>query len=76
MLTKEEVVRLAREAGLGPVTISALEFRDGSLSRFAALVTEAEREACAQLAKRVASDNYEGAHIAAAIRARGEKGGV
>ena len=44
MLTKEEIVRLAQKAGLGPVTISALEFRDGSLSRFAALVSDAERE--------------------------------
>lgn len=80
MLTKEEVVRLAREAGLGPVTISALEFRDGSLSRFAALVAEAEREAMlSEIETGIWFDKTTEevlAEIAAAIRARGEKGGV
>lgn len=77
MLTEEEIVRMAQKAGLGPLTISALEFRDGSLSRFAALVTEAEREAClAEIETGIWLDKTTEevlAEIATAIRDRNNK---
>ena len=64
-MTQDEIIRMAREAGF-------TDYYPERLTRFAALVAANEREACAQLARK-ASDNYEGAEIAAAIRARGEK---
>lgn len=70
-MTKEEIVAMAREADIGFVTISALEFKTGSLSRFAALVAAAEREACAKVCE---AQVETGAHLrcAAAIRARSQ----
>jgi hypothetical protein len=76
-MDREEIIRMAREAGLayGPD-----EKPLGSVTRFAALVAAAEREACAMEA------DYEAARwpyapecrgpceeIAKAIRARGER---
>lgn len=48
-MTRDDILRMAREAGIGPLTIAALEHREGRLERFAALVAAAEREACAQV---------------------------
>lgn len=82
-MTKDEIIKLAREAGftgcllpeeadnlIGGVFIDDENWAK-PLERFAALVSAHEREECAQIARK-ASDNYEGAAIAAAIRARGE----
>jgi hypothetical protein len=64
-MNRDDVIRMAREAGLWPaVTDSFLK----ELQEFAALVAAAEREACAKLAYEVTS--YEG--IADVIRARGQ----
>jgi hypothetical protein len=70
----EDIIRMAREAGLayGPD-----EKPLGSVTRFAALVAAAEREACAKVADEQAQDEPYGhakfrcGNIAAAIRARG-----
>jgi hypothetical protein len=76
MMTREEIIRMAREAGLDP---DLWNYTD-AFERFAALVAAAEREACAKVAD---SERYNtemllsmpaqsGAafKIAAAIRAR------
>ena len=72
-MTRDDIIRMAREAGGADITshgwtswvgVHSTEF----LERFAALVAAAEREACAKLA----GPHLDGA-IAAAIRARGEK---
>ncbi len=72
-MTREDIIRMAREAcettnwkpGLGNEHV--VEF----MERFAALVTAAEREACAQIADAEASIEGIAQRIAAAIRARG-----
>lgn len=71
-MTRDEVIRLAREAGF-------LAWGDQArLERFAALVAAHEREACAAVVEKYAKANEESdimahafLHCAAAIRARG-----
>lgn len=79
-MTREEIVKLAREAGLenyGPTPNAPYSygiFLD-CVERFAALIEQraaaAEREACAKVAEQF---DWSGdcRHVAAAIRARGE----
>ena len=74
ILTKEHIIRMAREAGFEEL------FKDShdwvcfteEIERFAALVVAAEREACAALCEQM---DHDGVMIAAdcaeAIRARG-----
>jgi len=82
-MDREEIIRMAREAGIGPV------YGYESIERFAVLVAAHEREACAKACEEVESRAEElwdkfaypedqgmasGARqCAAAIRARGEK---
>ena len=81
-MTKDDIIRMAREAefiallsdeavdGLGGVWAdSEIDITD-NLSRFAALVAAAEREACAKVCDGWMHAN--GNDCAAAIRARGE----
>ena len=77
-MTREDVIKLAREAGLWP-TSSTVDL----LERFAALVSAAEREACARVCEAEDGDTPDdqtdctwskaARYCAAAIRARGEK---
>jgi hypothetical protein len=71
-MTRDDIIRMAKESGWNrvghnPETGPAFPVLVERLQRFAALVAEAEREACAKLA----GPHLDGA-IAAAIRARGE----
>ena len=72
-MTREEIIRMAREAGLA---YGSDEKPLGSVTRFAALVAAAEREACARVCDvlsvhpKYASDITKLA--AQAIRARSE----
>jgi hypothetical protein len=65
----EEIIRMAREAGLA---YGSDEKPLGSVTRFAALVAAHEREACASICFQE-GPSIDGELIAAAIRARGEK---
>jgi hypothetical protein len=70
-MNKEEIIKLAREAGLDP---DLWNYTD-AFERFAALVAAAEREACAKACEDIDTE-YEGQDVlatwcAAAIRARG-----
>ena len=76
-MTREDIIRMAREVGLysgTPRTPSTGRMIESRLERFAALVAEAEREACAKVCLNMEgmagdyADKY-----AAAIRARGSK---
>ena len=81
-MTREDIIRMAREAGLLVIGTA-----DGSeavytwpqgitdeLERFAALVAAAEREACAKVVEDYCGAwDDEGYALAAAIRARGDK---
>ena len=53
-MTKEDIIRMAREAG-GYEKHEVLYFTIDDLERFAALVAAAERDACAKLCERMAS---------------------
>ena len=76
-MTKEDIIRMAREAGLAYGTD---EKPLGSVTRFAALVAKHEREACAKVCDAVQKKNeddgawmWEARNCAVAIRARGNK---
>ena len=70
-MNREDIIRMAREAGFAGGGCEAL-------FRFAVLVADAEREACAKLCEaRFVGDlnreDMEARRCAAAIRARGEQ---
>ena len=77
MLNRDEIIKLAREAGFNwpEVATTTIEER---LERFAALVAAAEREACAQVcdveAERLGwpTERFAADNCAAAIRARSQ----
>jgi len=73
-MTHEEIIRMAREAGLGDTGVREgfIFFQPGTdgLERFAALVAAAEREACAKVCEEIKGVKLQGYEFAAAIRAR------
>lgn len=75
-MNREDIIKLAREAGLriGPAGMGQTIWgSDEDLERFAALVAAAEREACADAAEQFLTRGRSpfGRSVAAAIRARG-----
>ncbi len=77
-MTRDDAVRMAREAGYG---WSMADMHFPALERFAALVAAAEREECAKLVDEEMADYRYGTppnialnNAAAAIRARGSNG--
>jgi len=77
-MTKDDILRMAREAGAerNP-DFDDWSLDDGTLERFAALISAHEREECAKWADLVAREidntNNTASYIASGIRARGEK---
>ena len=85
-MTRDHIIRMAREAGLAPICSAcdepdvsyAYEDWDEELKKFAALVAAAEREACAVIAETPVSGEQDDItmeakdRVAAAIRARGQ----
>ena len=75
-MDRDNIIRMAREAGLGDTGVRGafIFFQSGTngLERFATLVAAAEREACASICFQEAP-SIDGELIAGAIRARGEK---
>ena len=70
-MDKEDIIRMAREAGLA---YGSDEKPLGSVTRFAALVAAHEREACAKVCDGMDHNGVMiAADCAAAIRARGDK---
>jgi hypothetical protein len=78
-MTRDDIIRMAQEACkpdapfrqyVGGVDCGLL-MRDEHLERFAALVAEAEREACAKMCEAYIAEMI-GREMATAIRARGE----
>ena len=69
-MTKDDIIRMAREAGFEGMTDHP------ALMRFANLAAAAERESCAELCDGLDDDLVDGLagwQYAAAIRARGEQ---
>ena len=74
-MTRDDIIRMAREAGLRPVNefAGAWITYDEPIERFAALVAAAEREACAKVVEGYTGAwNDEGYALAQTIRARGK----
>ena len=73
-MTPDDIIRMAREAGLH-LYVNDLTEEPYALivERFAALVAAAEREACAQAVEQAGVDGYGTLAAAARIRARGKK---
>ena len=78
-LSKDDIIRMAREAGLskiiyneqnGCATLQTM-FHPENIEHFAALVAAAEREACAKVCEELVLDQYSARGCANAIRARG-----
>lgn len=76
-MTQDDIIRMAWEAGLEREDDDSGEWSayDDELLKFARKIAAAEREACAQICDRLATevDTYP-SECAADIRARGEKG--
>lgn len=72
-MNREVIIRMAALAGF-EIDCCSLEWHD-RIERFAALVAEQEREACARLCEEVDGrlTHYRAPNCAAAIRARGQK---
>ena len=70
-MTRDDIIRMAREARLVPKWLELCPKDEKALVRFAALVAAAEREACAQIADAEASIEGIAQRIAVNIRARG-----
>jgi len=71
-MTREDIIKMAREAGLtGLMEGGLIDY----FERFAALVAAAEREACATLVENLLGENPDlsEVYVAAEIRARGEQ---
>ena len=50
-MNREDIIRMAREAGLGPIFCRVPHAAEDCIERFATLVAEHEREACAKIAE-------------------------
>lgn len=70
-MNREDIIRMAREAGYG---LSLSDMHAPALERFAALVADVEREACAKVCERLATWNTALAIVCAdSIRARSKE---
>ncbi len=69
-MNRDDIIRMAREAGGGTTW---WPLHTDTLERFAALVAENEREACAKAVEIFDKTFQTGGGIAGSIRARGEK---
>ena len=72
-IDRETIIKLAREAGFDPHDMSAdFTCNIEDIARFAKLVAEHEREACAKYFEDHWRQEWTDEQIAAAIRARGQ----
>jgi hypothetical protein len=69
-MSRDDMIALARQAGIKPEWIRVIPALADSLERFATLAVDTERESCAQLADDMVL--YTGLDVATAIRQRGE----
>jgi len=74
-MTREDIVRMAREAGYIELAKDSAMYPPNFLERFAALVAAAEREACARMVEAFHQHGYDftgDLELHDAIRARGQ----
>jgi hypothetical protein len=70
-MTKDDIIRMAREAGYEDLPTVRLAYQGFDIERFANLVAAAEREECAKAAFYGYYIDLDGEEISASIRARG-----
>ena len=68
-MNREDIIRMANEAH-GSITAQWWDMDVASLERFAVLVAQQEREACAKMCDYLWEDDYSAYACAEAIRAR------
>ena len=71
-MTQDEIIELARQAGAHDNGYEVRFVEPKYLERFAKLIAESEREACAKVCDDWESDETFVANIADSIRARGQ----
>ena len=72
-MTQDEIIEMARQANAGMLHGGGYSlFGTDAIERFAKLVAQHEREACAIVCEEYADDSRTGATCADAIRARGQ----
>ena len=71
-MTRDEIIKLAREAGLYEVAYPHPAGNNEAIERFAALVAAAEREACEKVCQEKWIYTASGFEMADYIRARGQ----
>ena len=69
-MNRDDILRMAKEAGLAPASFCRWSAYSDDLERFAALVAAHEREACAEMVDHILKEG--GGTWGKAIRARGE----
>ena len=72
-MTRDDIIRMAREADHNVMFETFLEEEVRIFERFAALVAAAEREECAKVCEEWGAFNKIAAECAEAIRARGKE---
>jgi len=70
-MNREDVIRMAQEAGLRHPVMGEVSYSYFKLAKFAALVAAAERESCANVAAWILKMPEN--DVSAAIRARGQE---
>ena len=69
MMTRDEIIEMAREAGMSSLSLIDI----GYLEKFAALVAAAEHKACLEIADLCADADMHASMAANAIRARSQQ---
>jgi len=70
-MKQDEIIEMAKKAGYNGPNIALFTMKD--LEKFANLVAQHEREACAKVCDDLWKDNYTAYACAEAIRARGKE---
>ena len=71
-MTQDKIIEMAKQSGAFMVNIGYWAFGEEDIERFAKLVAQHEREACAKVCDDLWKDNYTAYACAEAIRARGQ----
>ena len=71
-MNRDDIIRMALEAGLGPFEMNCALAHVEDLERFFHMAQAAEREACAKVADEMTMPDWVNEQIAKAIRSRGQ----
>ena len=72
-MNRDDIIHMAKEAGLAPASFCRWSAYSDDLERFATLVAAAEREACCKIVHGQCESDNVAQRTVDAIRARGEE---